>query len=279
MDADKPDSTTEGSLFSHLLELRNRLLYSIIGVLVFFIPAAIFSQELYALIAAPLISVLPEGTTMIATEVASPFLTPLKLAFVVAIVFAIPVLLYQLWAFIAPGLYKHEQQMVFPLLFSSTLLFYCGMAFAYFVVFPLVFGFFTKVVPTGVQVMTDIKSYLDFVFSMFLAFGVAFEVPVAVFLLVRGGIVDPDKLAQKRPYVVLWAFVVAMLLTPPDVFSQTLLAIPMLLLFELGLFIARRGAKKSDDDDEHHEMTDEEMEQELAAANDIPEENKKNNKK
>lgn len=281
MDAEEAELKSEGSLFSHLLELRNRLLYSVIGILVFFIPAAIFSQELYALVAAPLMSVLPEGTTMIATEVASPFLTPLKLAFVVAIVLAIPVLLYQLWAFIAPGLYKHEQQMVFPLLFSSTFLFYCGMAFAYFVVFPLVFGFFTKVAPTGVQVMTDIKSYLDFVFSMFLAFGVAFEVPVAVFLLVRGGIVDADKLAKKRPYVILWAFVVAMLLTPPDVFSQTLLAIPMLILFELGLFVARYTLKKkennsgdndddydyeSGDDDDHPEMTEAEMENELDAA-------------
>jgi sec-independent protein translocase protein TatC len=269
MAAEEPDLKSEGSLFSHLLELRNRLLYSVIGVLVFFIPAAIFSQDLYSLIAAPLMSVLPEGTTMIATEVASPFLTPLKLAFVVAIVFAIPVLLYQLWAFIAPGLYKHEQKMVFPLLFSSTFLFYCGMAFAYFVVFPLVFDFFTSVAPAGVQIMTDISSYLDFIFSMFLAFGIAFEVPVAVVLLVRGGIVDADKLAEKRPYVVLWAFVVAMLLTPPDVISQTLLAIPMLILFELGLFVARRTKKKADEYDEedaHHEMTEAEMDQELDAV-------------
>lgn len=273
MAAEEADAKSEGSLFSHLLELRNRLLYSVIGVLVFFIPAAIFSQDLYSLIAAPLMSVLPEGTTMIATEVASPFLTPLKLAFVVAIVFAIPVLLYQLWAFIAPGLYKHEKKMVFPLLFSSTFLFYCGMAFAYFVVFPLVFDFFTSVAPAGVQIMTDINSYLDFIFSMFLAFGIAFEVPVAVVLLVRGGIVDADKLAQKRPYVVLWAFVIAMLLTPPDVISQTLLAIPMLILFEIGLFVARRTKKKADDYDEegenedgHHEMTEAEMDQELDAV-------------
>lgn len=270
MDAEEVKEDSTGSLFSHLMELRNRLLYSVIGILVFFIPAAIFSQELYSLVAAPLMSVLPEGTTMIATEVASPFLTPLKLAFVVAIVLAIPVLLYQLWAFIAPGLYQHEKKMVFPLLFSSTLLFYLGMTFAYFVVFPLVFGFFTKVAPVGVTVMTDIKSYLDFVFSMFIAFGVAFEVPVAVFLLVRGGVIDADKLAKKRPYVVLWAFVAAMLLTPPDVMSQTLLAIPMLILFEIGLFVARYGQKKTgaddSDEDEHHEMTDAEMEQELANA-------------
>ena len=268
MDAEEVTKDSTGSLFSHLMELRNRLLYSVIGILVFFIPAAIFSQELYSLIAAPLMSVLPEGTTMIATEVASPFLTPLKLAFVVAIVFAIPILLYQLWAFVAPGLYQHEKKMVFPLLFSSTLLFYLGMAFAYIVVFPLVFGFFTKVAPAGVQVMTDIKSYLDFVFSMFIAFGVAFEVPVAVVLLVRGGVIDADKLAKKRPYVVLWAFVAAMLLTPPDVMSQTLLAIPMLILFEIGLFVARRGQKKTDkndsDNDEHYEMTEAEMERELA---------------
>ncbi len=280
MDAEEVKEDSTGSLFSHLMELRNRLLYSVIGILVFFIPAAIFSQELYSLVAAPLMSVLPEGTTMIATEVASPFLTPLKLAFVVAIVFAIPVLLYQLWAFIAPGLYQHEKKMVFPLLFSSTLLFYMGMAFAYLVVFPLVFGFFTKVAPAGVTVMTDIKSYLDFVFSMFIAFGVAFEVPVAVFLLVRGGVIDADKLAKKRPYVVLWAFVAAMLLTPPDVMSQTLLAIPMLILFEIGLFVARYGQKKTgandSDDDEHYEMTDAEMEQELDNADkDVKSDSKK----
>jgi len=280
MDAEEVKEDSTGSLFSHLMELRNRLLYSVIGILVFFIPAAIFSQELYSLVAAPLMSVLPEGTTMIATEVASPFLTPLKLAFVVAIVFAIPVLLYQLWAFIAPGLYQHEKKMVFPLLFSSTLLFYMGMAFAYIVVFPLVFGFFTKVAPAGVTVMTDIKSYLDFVFSMFIAFGVAFEVPVAVFLLVRGGVIDADKLAKKRPYVVLWAFVAAMLLTPPDVMSQTLLAIPMLILFEIGLFVARYGQKKTaandSDDDEHYEMTDAEMEQELDNADkDVKSDSKK----
>jgi len=253
---------TEGTLFSHLLELRNRLLYSMIGVMVFFIPGAIYSREVYSVLAQPLMEVLPQGASMIATEVASPFLTPLKLAFVLAIVLSIPNILYQVWAFVAPGLYRHERRLVFPLLASSTFLFYCGMAFAYFVVFPLVFGFFTQVAPAGVQIMTDIKSYLDFIFSMFLAFGVAFELPVAIILLTHAGVVSPDTLAEKRPYVVVWVFVIAMLLTPPDVISQTLLAIPMLLLFEIGLFVARRTAKRSEDE-EIHTLTEEEMEKQL----------------
>lgn len=252
----------EGTFLSHLIELRNRLVYSLIAVGVVFAPLAVFSQQLYSFLAQPLIAKMPSGASMIATEVASPFLTPLKLAFVVSIVLSIPFLLYQVWAFVAPGLYRHERQLIFPLLASSTLLFYAGMTFAYFVVFPLVFGFLTSVAPEGVQVMTDIRAYLDFVFAMFLAFGIAFEVPIAVILLVRFGAVRPETLASKRPYIVVWTFVIAMLLTPPDVISQTLLALPMLILFEIGLFVARRIAPEPDED-EYREMTEEEMEAEF----------------
>lgn len=256
----------EGNFFSHLLELRNRLIYIIGGLMVVFVPAAIFSQELYTVVAKPLLSVLPEGSSMIATEVASPFIAPLKLAFIVALTVSIPYLLYQIWAFVAPGLYRHERKLVIPLLVSSTLLFYTGMAFAYFVVFPLVFGFFTQVAPEGVQIMTDISAYLNFVFSMFIAFGVAFEVPVAVVLLTKAGIVDPESLAKKRPYVVLWVFVLAMFLTPPDAISQLLLAFPMLVLFEIGLFLSRRMVKSSSnskDEDKFRQLTDAEMEAEM----------------
>ncbi len=269
----KQNDNTEGTLFSHLLELRNRLLYSVIGVLVVFIPGAIYSRELYSMLAQPLMRVLPEGASMIATEVASPFLTPLKLVFVLSIVLSIPNILYQLWAFVAPGLYRHERKLVLPLLASSTLLFYLGVAFAYFVVFPLVFGFFTQVAPTGVQIMTDIRAYLDFIFSMFIAFGIAFEMPVAIILLTRAGVISPDSLAKKRPYVVVWVFVIAMFLTPPDVISQTLLAIPMLLLFEVGLFFARRQGPKSPDQEEEKTLTENEMEKELEKYNtDFPKE-------
>lgn len=230
----------EGSFLSHLLELRNRLLYTVIAVGVVFVALVPFANYLYALIASPLMAALPAGATMIATEVASPFLTPLKFAFVLAFVLAIPYVLYQIWAFVAPGLYRHERQLILPLVVSSTVLFYAGMAFAYFAVFPLVFQFFVSTAPPGVTVMTDIRAYVDFVLTMFLAFGIAFEVPVAVVLLARMGVVNPDSLAKKRPYVVLWVFVIAAILTPPDVFSQIFLAVPTLLLFEVGLFIARR---------------------------------------
>lgn len=248
MTEQQPEQEAEGSFFSHLLELRNRLLYAITGVLVIFLPLVAFSQELYTLLAQPLLSVLPKGASMIATEVASPFLTPLRLAFIVSLVVSIPWILYQAWAFVAPGLYRHERRLVIPLLASSTLLFYAGMAFAYFVVFPLVFGFFTRIAPEGVQIMTDIKAYLDFVFAMFIAFGIAFELPVAILLLTYAGVVEPEKLADKRPYVLIGVFAVAMLLTPPDVISQTLLAIPMMLLFEVGLFFARRIGRRRPED-------------------------------
>jgi sec-independent protein translocase protein TatC len=255
----------EGSLITHLLELRDRLLYSVIAIGVVFGALLPFTSEVYTLVAKPLIGVLPVGAGMIATEVASPFLTPIKLTLAVAVVITIPFLLYQLWAFVAPGLYRHEQQLVMPLLVSSTLLFYGGMAFAYFVVFPMAFGFFVHALPPGVTMMTDIRSYLDFVFSMFFAFGISFEVPVAVVLLARMGVVDPYMLSQKRPYVILWAFIVAAVITPPDIFSQFFLAVPMILLFEVGLFFARRikraanAAENSGEDN----LTDNEIEEEM----------------
>jgi sec-independent protein translocase protein TatC len=241
-DPEEKTEGAEGSFLSHLIELRNRLLAAFIAVGIVFVVLVglVGANRIYALLARPLLTALPQGASMIATEVASPFLTPLKLSFILAFVLAIPYVLYQLWAFVAPGLYRHERRLVLPLLVSSTVLFYAGMAFAYFAVFPLVFQFFVEIAPPGVTVMTDIRAYMDFVLSMFVAFGVAFEVPVALVLLARLGILNPDTLAKKRPYVVLLVFVIAAILTPPDVFSQTFLAVPTLLLFEIGLFIARR---------------------------------------
>ena len=238
-----PTATPEGSFISHLLELRDRLLYSVIAVAAVFFGLLFFvgTGEVYTLVAKPLMDSLPPGASMVATDVASPFLTPIKLTLAVAIVLSIPYLLYQLWAFVAPGLYRHERRLVVPLLVSSTLLFYSGMGFAYFVVFPMAFGFFVNALPAGVTMMTDIKSYMDFVFSMFFAFGIAFEVPVAVVLLSRMGMINPHTLTKKRPYIVLWCFIVAAVLTPPDVFSQFFLAVPMIILFEIGLFIARQS--------------------------------------
>jgi len=263
-DVDNPENA-EGSLISHLLELRNRLLYAIVAILVAFVPLAIFSEQLYQQLAAPLLASLPAGSDMIVTHPLQAFLTPIKLAFFFAVVVTIPFVLYQIWAFVAPGLYKREQRMVLPLLVSSSVLFYAGMAFAYLVVFPLVFSFLAKVTPEGVQFMPDIKAYQDFVFTLFFAFGVAFELPVALVLLTRMGIVNPHTLGKKRPYVVLWTFVAAMLLTPPDALSQTLLAIPLLILFEVGLFISKR-VKPRDEDENSEEITETEMEAELSES-------------
>ncbi len=231
--------TREQPFLSHLVELRDRLLRVILVVGLIFLSLIWFANDLYTMLAQPLLVHLPESSSMIATEVASPFLTPFKLTLVLSIFLAIPVLLYQAWAFIAPGLYRHERRLVFPLLVSSTMLFYAGMAFAYYVVMPLVFAFLTSTAPEGVAVMTDISRYLDFVLKMFFAFGVAFEVPIATVLLVLTGTVTPEKLAGMRPYIIVGAFVIGMLLTPPDVISQTLLAVPMWLLFEVGLFCSR----------------------------------------
>lgn len=230
----------EQSVVAHLVELRDRLLKMVLAVGVLFICLFPFSEHIYAWLAAPLVNALPEGATMIATEVASPFLIPFKLVLMLSVFLAVPVLLYQVWAFVAPGLYKHEKRLVFPLLVSSTLLFYLGCLFAYYIVFPLIFAFFTGVAPTGVEVATDISKYLDFVILIFFAFGLAFEVPVATFVLVATGVTTPDELVKKRPYIIVGAFVIGMVLTPPDVISQTLLAIPMWILFEIGIFFSRR---------------------------------------
>ena len=226
-------------LISHLIELRDRLLRGLLAVAIIAACLLPFSNDLYHFLAEPLLRHLPESSTMIATEVASPFLIPFKLTLSLAILLAIPVLLYQLWAFIAPGLYDNERKLVFPLLFASTILFFLGIVFAYYVVFPLVFGFFTQAAPEGVAIMTDISSYLDFVLKLFFAFGLAFEVPIATLLLIWTGVSTVESLAEKRPYIIVGAFVMGMLLTPPDIISQTLLALPVWLLFELGLFSAR----------------------------------------
>ncbi len=227
------------SLLGHLIELRNRLLRCVIAVIVVFAALAAFSQDIYHLLAKPLMAVLPENSSMIATDVAAPFFAPFKLTFIVAICFAIPYILLQVWQFIAPALYSREKKLMAPLVISSTLLFYAGIAFAYFVVFPIIFGFFTSVAPEGVTVATDISNYLDFVLKLFFAFGLSFEIPVAILLMVWTGVSTRADLAEKRPYIIVGAFVLGMLLTPPDVLSQTLLAVPMWLLFELGLALSR----------------------------------------
>ncbi|BBL60674.1 twin-arginine translocase subunit TatC [Methylomonas koyamae] len=245
----QPDN--EQSFFSHLVELRDRLLKMVLCVLLVFVGTASYANEIYAFLADPLLQHMPKNSSMIAIDVASPFFTPFKLAFVVAVFASIPFILYQFWGFVAPGLYRHERLMVAPLLLASTLLFYGGAAFAYFLVFPLVFSYLTAAAPAGVAVMTDITTYLDFVLAMFFAFGLAFEIPVLTIVLVWTGIISPESLAEKRPYVIVGVFVVAMFLTPPDALSQTLLAVPMWLLFESGLLFSRlisRRERAADDD-------------------------------
>ncbi len=292
------EALPEQPFMSHLLELRDRLLRSVLAVLLLLLALFPFGNDIYTFIAEPLMKVLPEGASMIATKVASPFLTPFKLSLVSAVFLAMPYLLYQLWSFIAPGLYQHEKRLALPMLASSIFLFYLGAAFAYVVVFPLVFSFLTGTAPQGVLVMTDITEYLDFVLTLFFAFGIAFQIPVATVLLVMAGLAKPEQLAARRPYVVVGVFIVGMLLTPPDVISQTLLAVPMWLLFELGVFLSRlvvreRAAREdaeapdadpvgsapepepaasvsgvpvateADMEDDYRPMTDEEMEAEL----------------
>ena len=229
----------EQPLVNHLIELRRRLLTSILAIFIIFIPLYFFANEIYLFVAQPLMERLPSGSTMIATEVASPFLTPFKLAIFAAIFIAVPYILHQAWAFIAPGLYLGEKKFALPLLASSIVLFYMGVAFAYFVVFPLVFQFMTSVTPVGVTMMTDINRYLDFVLKLFFAFGFAFEVPIATLLMVWSRMTTVESLSRKRPYIVVGCFVVGMLLTPPDVISQILLALPTWILFEIGLLFAR----------------------------------------
>jgi sec-independent protein translocase protein TatC len=265
--------STEATFVSHLIELRNRLLKGVGAILAIFLVAAPFANDLYEILAAPLMQALPAGNTMISTEPHGPFFVPFKFAFAVSVAVAMPILLYQIWSFVAPGLYKKEKRLVIPLLVSSTLLFYLGILFAYFVVFPIIFLFFTASAPDGVAVMTDISAYLGFVLKLFFAFGIAFEVPVATVLMVRMGVTTPDSLSEKRPYIIVSAFVVGMLLTPPDIFSQTMLAFPVWLLFEIGLFFSRRIYKNKlaqakldesmdseDIDNEEYDEIDAEME-------------------
>lgn len=237
--SDEADEGDGPTFLSHLVELRNRLLRVVLCVVVIFAALYGFSNRIYTWVADPLLAHMPEGTSMIAIEVASPFLIPFKLTLMLAIFISIPYIMYQAWAFVAPGLYLHERKLVFPLVVSSTLLFYAGVAFAYFAVFPLVFAFFTSVAPEGVNVMTDIARYLDFVIMLFFAFGIAFEVPIATILMVMAGVTTPESLAAKRPYFIVGAFVIGMLLTPPDVISQTLLALPMWILFEVGVVLSK----------------------------------------
>ena len=240
--ADGAENSTDDSpqpLVTHLVELRDRLLRAVLSVLVVFICLFPFANDIYAFVSEPLRELLPQGSSMIATEVASPFLTPFKLTLVVALFVAIPYVLFQVWAFVAPGMYRKEKRIALPLLASSVLLFYAGAAFAYFVVFPLIFAFFTSVGPSDITVMTDINRYLDFVLKLFFAFGIAFEIPIAAVILILTGVTTPEKLASKRPWIIVGCFVAGMLLTPPDVISQSLLALPMWLLFELGILFGR----------------------------------------
>ena len=229
----------EQPFVSHLVELRNRLLRSIIFIFVLFFGLAFYANEIYAYLAGPLLKHMPAGSQMIAIDVASPFLTPFKLTLVLSVFLSAPFILYQAWAFVAPGLYRHERRLVLPLLVSSSILFYAGIAFAYYVLFPLLFAFINTTAPAGVTVMTDISKYLDFVLTMFFAFGISFEVPIFTILLVWTGIVSRESLIDKRPYIIVLAFFIGAVLTPPDPVSQTLLAVPMWLLFELGLFFSR----------------------------------------
>ncbi len=240
----------EQTLMDHLIELRDRLLHMVLAILIVFIALFAFSEDIFTIAAEPLLNLMPEGTSMIATGVTSPFLVPFKLVMLLSVLLTIPYLLHQIWAFIAPGLYRHEKRMATPLLISSVLLFYFGIAFAYFVIFPILFGFFIGIAPEGVAVMTDIGQYLDFIIAIFLAFGIAFEVPVATFLLIAAGVTTADKLAGKRPYIIIGAFVIGMMLTPPDVISQSLLAIPIWLLFELGLIASRLFLNVSEKEEE-----------------------------
>ncbi len=279
------DQVKSGSLMSHLVELRDRVVRMVLAVLIIFLGLFYWANEIYIYLAEPLTRHLPDGANMIAIDVASPFLTPFKLVLMLAVFLAMPVILYQAWAFVAPGLYANEKRLAGPLLVSSIILFYCGVAFAYYVVFPLVFGFFTSIGPEIVNISTDIGRYLDFVLALFFGFGLAFEVPIATIILVAIGVTTPKKLSEKRPYVIVGAFIIGMLLTPPDVISQVLLALPMWVLFEAGLiasaiiFKGRDFDSEGEDEEEdeepeaavatasgHRDLSDEEMEAELDRA-------------
>jgi sec-independent protein translocase protein TatC len=238
-DAGEEEKLAESSLLSHLLELRNRLLKAVIAVFVIALPCLYFANDIFTWLSQPLRDKLPEGASLIATSVVAPFMTPFKLALLAAIFFAMPVILYQVWAFVAPGLYRHERRFALPLFVSSVFLFYAGSAFAYFVVFPVIFNFFVMTTPEGVEMMTDITQYMDFAVLLFFAFGLAFEIPVATVLLVRTGLVRRETLAKNRGYVLLAIFIIAAFLTPPDPISQTLMALPMYGLYEGGVLMSR----------------------------------------
>ncbi|MBL4661343.1 MAG: twin-arginine translocase subunit TatC [Alcanivoracaceae bacterium] len=227
------------TFISHLIELRGRLVKIVVAILVIVVVQLPFAGKIYSIMAQPVMAYLPEGSSMIATGVLSPFLTPFKMVFILGIILSMPIILYQIWAFVAPGLYKHEKRIAKPLLFSSIFLFYLGCLFAYFIIFPILFQFIPSISPVGVNYMPDINSYLDIVVRMFFAFGLAFEVPIAVILMILMGVTTPEKLANNRPYVIVGVFVLGMILTPPDMISQTLMAIPMWLLFELGIIMGR----------------------------------------
>ena len=272
------DHSKSGSLMSHLVELRDRIVRMLLAVLIIFLCLFYWANDIYTYLAEPLTRHYAEDATMIAIDVASPFLTPFKLVLMLSLFLAMPVILYQFWAFVAPGLYATEKRIAAPLLVSSILLFYLGMAFAYYIVFPLVFGFFYSIGPEMVQISTDIRSYLDFILALFFGFGLAFEVPIATIILVAIGFTTPKKLAEKRPYLIVGAFVIGMLLTPPDVISQVLLALPMWVLFEAGLIASKIifRDREFDDDDEQadsddeavsdSQLSEEEMEAELNQA-------------
>ena len=287
-ESDTTADDKSGSLMSHLVELRDRVVRMMLAILVIFLSLFYWANEIYIYLAEPLTKHLPEGSNMIAIDVASPFLTPFKLVLMLSVFLAMPVILHQLWAFVAPGLYKTEKRLAAPLLVSSIILFYLGMAFAYYIVFPLVFGFFTSIGPEMVAISTDIGRYLDFVLALFFGFGLAFEVPIATIILVAIGVTTPKKLSEMRPYVIVGAFVLGMILTPPDVISQVLLAVPVWILFEGGvvasaiLFRERLAQEEADDlafaedddddddnptdKDEYQPLSDEEMEAELDKA-------------
>jgi sec-independent protein translocase protein TatC len=283
---DNPEQSAGGSLMSHLVELRDRVVRMVVAILVIFAGLFYWANDIYVYLAEPLTRHLPEGASMIAIDVASPFLTPFKLVLMLSVFLAMPVILHQCWSFVAPGLYANEKRLAGPLLVSSILLFYAGVSFAYFIVFPLVFGFFTSIGPEMVNISTDIGRYLDFVLALFFGFGLAFEVPIATIILVAIGFTTPKKLGEKRPFVIVGAFIIGMLLTPPDIISQVLLALPIWVLFEGGLIASRiifrdRNFDEDDEDDEdededleaentavsdHQPLTDEEMEAELDQA-------------
>ena len=254
----------EDTFISHLVEMRDRLLRAVIAIVVLFVLLFPWAQDLYALLAKPMLAALPQGGQMIATEVTTPFFVPIKVTMMTAFLLALPWVFYQMWAFVAPGLYQNEKRLGVPLVIASVVLFLLGMAFAYFLVFPVVFGFIVGVAPEGVAVMTDIGKYLDFVMTLFIAFGITFEVPVAVVLLVKMGMVSIAKLREIRPYVIVGAFVIGAIFTPPDVISQFMLAVPMWILYELGIIVASMITKpKPDTEAEYTPMSESDMEAEL----------------